>query len=212
MRTETKKEILEIKKDLANFGKSNVEKTEGIYKQLGQIERKCAEKWKGLELRLKLVEEKEERRLKIEKKNNVIIKEATGNVSSSASARQVTRDTLKEIGFDKQIVDAHYIGRGVEERKIIRVQLTNFDDKMTILKNKNKLKNTERFKNTFIENDLTKQDREIQAAIRHRAREERSKGHEVRIGYHKLQVNGQWEYWENHPDFLHTEGNLPYNN
>ena len=69
---------------------------------------------------------------------------------------------------------------------------------MLILQNKNKLKGKE----IYIENDLTKQEREIQAAIRQKAKEERNKGNEVKIGYLKLRINGKWEHWN---DFLIPE-------
>ena len=59
------------------------------------------------------------------------------------------------------------------------------------MRNKRKLTGRE----CYIEDDMTKQEREIQAAIRKRAREERVKCHEVKVGYQKIQINGKWENW-----------------
>lgn len=56
------------------------------------------------------------------------------------------------------------------------------------MKNKRRLEGTD----CYIENDLTKEERGIQTELRKRAREEVSKGHTVKIGYKKIQINGQW--------------------
>jgi hypothetical protein len=43
----------------------------------------------------------------------------------------------------------------------------------------------------FIENDMTRKERQIQAGIRRRASEERDKGHRVKIVYQIIQINGK---------------------
>ena len=49
-----------------------------------------------------------------------------------------------------------------------------------------------------IDDDLTKDGRSIYVALRQRARTEREKGNdEVRVGYQKILLNGQWVPWGN---------------
>ncbi|KAJ4427157.1 hypothetical protein ANN_24773 [Periplaneta americana] len=61
---------------------------------------------------------------------------------------------------------------------------------MKIMRNERKLQG----KDCYIE-DMSRKEREIQAAIRRGAKEEREKGHEVKLGYQKIQINGKWENW-----------------
>ena len=74
----------------------------------------------------------------------------------------------------------------------IRVELRCLEDKIAIMKNKNKLQGTD----IYIDDDLTKQEREIQRTLRMRAREEREKGNEARVGYQKLMINNNWVNWK----------------
>jgi hypothetical protein len=49
---------------------------------------------------------------------------------------------------------------------------------------------------------LTNEERKIQKKLREVAREERDKGKSVKIGYRKIQINGEWFKWDE------TEENL----
>lgn len=60
------------------------------------------------------------------------------------------------------------------------------------MKNKHKLKGQE----CYIDDDMTNKEREIQAVLRKRAREEREKGNTVKVGYQKIMINNQWENWQ----------------
>lgn len=66
------------------------------------------------------------------------------------------------------------------------------DDKIAVMRNKNKLKGED----CYIDADLTRQEREIQQALRTRAREEREKGNIVKVSYQKLLINDQWVNWQ----------------
>jgi hypothetical protein len=44
----------------------------------------------------------------------------------------------------------------------------------------------------YIDDDLTKEERETQKKLRELAREERDRGKRVKIGYRKIQINGEW--------------------
>jgi hypothetical protein len=78
-------------------------------------------------------------------------------------------------------------------RAMIMVKMRHFEEKLKVMRNKRKLAGRE----CFIENDMTRKERQIQAGIRRRAREETDKGHTVKIRYQKIQINGKWEYYNN---------------
>jgi len=47
----------------------------------------------------------------------------------------------------------------------------------------------------FIDDDLTKKEREIQNHLREKAKEERRKGNRAKIGYAKIWVNDKCYWW-----------------
>ncbi|PSN42467.1 hypothetical protein C0J52_21061 [Blattella germanica] len=69
---------------------------------------------------------------------------------------------------------------------MILVKMRDFEEKLEVLRNKNKLRGIE----CYIDNDMTKEERSIQATLRRRAKEEKEKGYTVRVGYRKIQING----------------------
>ena len=87
---------------------------------------------------------------------------------------------------------ARYIGKDWKGRGLALVELKTFEDKLNIMRNKRKLTGQE----CYVKDDMTKREREIQAAIRKKAREARERGHEVKVGYQKIQINRKWETWE----------------
>ena len=59
------------------------------------------------------------------------------------------------------------------------------------MKNKSKLHGED----TFIDNDMTKIEREIQKSLRSCAKELREKGNIAKAGYQKILINDQWVNW-----------------
>lgn len=48
----------------------------------------------------------------------------------------------------------------------------------------------------YIKNDLSKGEREIQREVVQWAKTERSNGREIKIGFHKVMVEGKWINWQ----------------
>jgi hypothetical protein len=44
----------------------------------------------------------------------------------------------------------------------------------------------------YKDDDLTNEERKIQKTLREMAREKRDRGKRVKIGYRKIQINGEW--------------------
>jgi hypothetical protein len=61
--------------------------------------------------------------------------------------------------------------------------------------NKSKLKERKGEK-MYIHDDLTNEERKTQKKLREVAREEGDRGKRVKIGYRKIQVNGEWFIWD----------------
>lgn len=71
------------------------------------------------------------------------------------------------------------------------IQMGNTDDKYMVMKNKSKL----RGQKIYINEDMSKEQREIQKKIEIHAKEERKDGKKVKIGYKKLIINGEKWNW-----------------
>jgi len=77
-----------------------------------------------------------------------------------------------------------------ERRKIIVATIENLETKKQIMRKKKGLE-----RGVYIE-DLTRKEREVQGIIR-RAKEEREKGKEVKMGYMKVKIGEMWMKWKN---------------
>ena len=76
---------------------------------------------------------------------------------------------------DAKIKNAYQI-----QNKIYLIELENFAEKLEILKNKMKLKNT-KYSKVYINSDLTKKEREIQKKIREVANIEKRTNQNVKV-------------------------------
>lgn len=88
------------------------------------------------------------------------------------------------------------------------VQMANFEAKIKVMENKNKLRSYAGG-NVYIENDLTVKERGIQKQIRDVARNERQKGNVAKVGFNKLIINGIKWVWNREMDTLQIENTAP---
>jgi hypothetical protein len=102
------------------------------------------------------------------------------------------KDVLRKIETNTVFRKTNFIGNDKNNRDIVRVELNTFEEKINVMKNKSKLQGQE----CFIDDDMTLNEREIQAELRKLAREEKEKGNSVKVGYQKLQINGNWVKWK----------------
>ncbi|KAF2890444.1 hypothetical protein ILUMI_15729, partial [Ignelater luminosus] len=78
-----------------------------------------------------------------------------------------------------------------ERRQAIVIELDNWEDKIKIMAQKNKLRST----TVYIENDLTMKKRKIQYKILQTATTEKNKGSQARIAYKELIVGNEEYEW-----------------
>lgn len=101
----------------------------------------------------------------------------------------------KEIGVKVAINTAIKLGENT-----CLVELNSGDDKRKVMQNESKLKATHR--KVYINDGMTKKEREIQAKIRNHAKGERINGKSVKIGFQKLIINDEVWGWNREKDRL----------
>lgn len=125
---------------------------------------------------------------KKKKQNNVVIKGLkTSNVNSLKKVVQEFFRVNLEINIEIQ--EAYKINE-----KTCSVKLKDANDKQLVMENKRKLKNIQG-EPIFINNDLTRGEKEMKICIKKRAEEEKRNGKTVKIKFSKLIIDGQeWKY------------------
>ncbi|KAJ3621257.1 hypothetical protein MTP99_003410 [Tenebrio molitor] len=195
---EMREEIKTLRKELAAVREENGE----LRKELGTVrEEMRGRKEKGqLEKadwmkRMEMIEEKMEQREKKERKNNVII---TGIGAISGNVERGVEEWLeREIGVKVNVKEAFKINKD----KMMLAKIENWEQKKNIMLSKSKLKE-KKGERMYIDGDLTKEERETQKKLRELAREERDRGKRVKIGYRKIQINGDWFRWDKRQEKL----------
>ena len=191
-RKETKKDISELKMEIKGLDKRIEEKCCHLESKIGNIENTFHEKINHLTGELTRLQETEERRQRKERKNNIVIKSKEFGDRTESDQNEKVKKILQEIESDVEFSKTTFIGKNTMGMGLVRVELNNLEDKIKIMKNKNKLKGQDR----YIDDDMTRQEREIQSALRKRAREEKEKGNEAKVGYQKLLINNNWVNWK----------------
>ena len=142
-----------------------------------------------------VLEKKQNWKEKDDKKYNIVIttKLAAKEMEDREEAKKkVTQICANVAGENVGIKNITFITNTKKGLNIIGARVQNHEQKIKIMKNKNKLKDTQ----TYIDDDLTKEELEIQKQIRVIARKKKQKGFQVRIGYKKICIDGKWRRWE----------------
>lgn len=135
-----------------------------------------------------------ERKTKV---NNVVL---TGMIIDTSDTKILTETVGNFIEQHLEIKPQIKIARKLGEKTCL-IELHTSRDKEMVMANKAKLKNI-KGKRLYINNDLTVKERDVQKNIRTRAKEEREKGSDVKIGYNKISINGVVWRWSSVEDKL----------
>lgn len=131
---------------------------------------------------------------KKERKNNIVIKGLdTGKGSVTETVQQFLEETIKT---QATVKEAYELGKGTN--KIIITKLETWEMKKQILEKKGILRRTK----IYIDDDLTRYEREVQRKIREEAKELKERGMQVKIGYRKLKVGDKWLQWNDKEERL----------
>ena len=143
-----------------------------------------------LSKRLKIIEHRDEMRLRHDKKNNIIIR---GLSFTTENYRQEVTDMLKEkLQLEVNVVDASLI-KTAKGPHLLWAKVGDYENKRSIMMNKRKLQATD----IFISNDRTLKERAIQIELQKIADVERKQGKEVKLGYQKITIDGAVRVWQN---------------
>lgn len=144
----------------------------------------------ALEERLEKAENRVEAEEKHKRRNNIVI--AGWQIQSADKTKEEVSTMLSNLASTKDLGIEEVRKIPIGEKYLIQVKFKSLEDKIKVMKNKSKLKG----QNTYINDDLTKTERNIQKKIAARAKEEREKGNSTKIGYKKVKINESWWYWE----------------
>lgn len=126
--------------------------------------------------------ESQERR---ERKCNIVIKNKDWRQNDKKNA---VKDFIREeLHVDVEINEAYEL-----KNKVMIVKLRDWEQKKLVMINKRNLQG----KDIYIESDMTKKERDIQGELRKIAKDEKSKGNTVKIGYQKIKINSKLYKWE----------------
>lgn len=141
-----------------------------------QGSKKKEEKWEveraELIKKVNSLERNEEEKERRARKNNIII---TGAQGMGNSKDEVQNFIKNEIGVDSCVINTYTVGKKLNPTRVIAT-LETWQGKMEIMKNKSKL----RGKRTYIDNNLTIKEREVQKTLQKIAQAEREKNNLVR--------------------------------
>ena len=202
--------VLAVKKDMEELRKDNRDLRQGMQdlrdewksrdeiwekerkEMRGRIEVLEAKKdqAEGLTGRLEGLERKEETREKRERRNNITLR------GEDLPRKETPKDTVEyvlrhELQVEAEIEEAYWVGKG-EKRGLLIAKLKSWQQKRAVMLKKGTLKE----KKLFIDNDLTKKEREIQKNIKDIAKAEREQGAKVKVGYRKVKINDKTFIWK----------------
>lgn len=123
-----------------------------------------------METRITKLEIRIENQEREKRKNKIIIKGISFEESQLEEKveQQILKDKLKS---SVKVKKAFSI-KGKDNKQIIIIELNSWEEKQEVMKRKSLLKDT----NIYIENDLTKEERKVQAELRKIMRQEKEKG------------------------------------
>jgi hypothetical protein len=172
---ETKNEIMKIREENKQLLRENQEIKEE-YKIMKQHN-------KELEIRLERLE-KEKRR------NNVVVNGLRIETESNKVLKEVMEELFeKKLQVKIDVKEAYKLG---EETCLI--ELRNAQEKELIMANKYKLKKLKN-ERIYINQDMTRMEREKAKEIRKVAKQEMEKGKQVKVGYNKVTIDGvNWKW------------------
>lgn len=186
-------EMKEVKEELQEVRKDYTEVI-GMVKEIAKIKEDMKQKdliWteekENLKRRIKVLEGVEEGRRRKEKKNNIVIK----GLDIEGKIDEVENFIKKKLNVETKVEYTQVIKTG-NNNKMMRAKLTNWESKRKIKVNKRMLKG----KKIYLDDDLTKLQREIQKEIGKYASGQRELGKRVKIGYQQLYVDNELMIWK----------------
>jgi hypothetical protein len=199
--TKGKEKMLEkIMEDVGEIKEENRKMSREL-EQLKSMMREKEEKWEREKMELKekmtkLEEKMEEQEKRVRRKNIVV----TGLDEEECENEKKLEKWMKaELEVEVRVKEMYKINGG----KMIVAELESWGEKRKVMENKRKLRE-KKGKRVYIEDDMTKKERDTQKKVRTLAKEEREKGLRVKVGYKKIWIEGKGFRWDEENGKLHT--------
>lgn len=176
---ERKKEIVQLK-ELIEKGKAEWEEDKKI----------ITDKQRLLERRLNSME-------KATKRNNIVMSNYTPKEGYGRKLVIEIEALLQEKTEEKVMVETVQRFKAIAGDRLI-ITMKDFEDKLTVLRKKKSIYLVEggKMRPIYVNDDLIREDQEIQKKARDICREARKLGKEANIGYKKVFINGKEYKWE----------------
>uniref|UniRef100_A0A6P7FL47 Uncharacterized protein LOC114331530 n=1 Tax=Diabrotica virgifera virgifera TaxID=50390 RepID=A0A6P7FL47_DIAVI len=135
-----------------------------------------------------------------ERRNNIVIQGLNVKTDEHSILKEEMKTFLdNELGVQVTVAHAKKLGS-----KTCLIKLSNESEKYNVMKNKIKLRGYRQGK-IYINEDMSKKERDIQGQIRIKAKEERSKGKKVKVRFQKMIIDNEEWIWDNDADKLIPE-------
>ncbi|KYM93668.1 hypothetical protein ALC62_15727 [Cyphomyrmex costatus] len=187
--------VKELKKEFMEEVRKEVKKE--MNKEIEKIREEEMNARKSLEGEIekmrKTLEESEKRRLDKERRERRMNFVVRGEKVGERRVTDAVNGVFEKMGVkDKGIkVKEAFQLKSREGDSVILVKLSSVDEKRMVMENKNKLRGT----NVFVDDDMTKSERDRQSAMRKWAKIEREKGMNVKIGFGRAWMNEKEYEW-----------------
>lgn len=189
-------QVQSLTSEVQKMGKKQVMLTEEIKclrmenKKLSKENTEIKEEYTQMKREIRVMNRKVEKLEEAKREKNIVVTGIEIKTDKKTELKESIENFLKDaLAVEVTVKIAHKLGP-----KSCLVELNTKEDKINVMKNKRKLKGIKGSK-IFINNDLSPAERDIEKCIREIAREEKSKGKNVRYGYHKLTVDGKQYRW-----------------
>jgi len=185
---ELKKELVEIKEFNKNLRKEYLKKERQWEKEKMELKKVIV----GLEEKVSELLERDDQRERNERKNNIIVSGEFEDLTGKNIDKLMEYTLQKVTGENIPVFNTKVIQKNNDGESKFLVKLRSYEQKQKIMKNKHKLTGWE----VYINDDLIKKDRVIQAKLREYAKIEKAKGNLVKIGFRKIKINEKWKNFE----------------
>lgn len=190
MLKELTSEVKEIRKEQNNYREeiSELRRDNIVMKQHYEELRKENETIKN---EMQIMNDKMEQQDRDKRRNNIIVSGIDlEGINIETLVIELNKLLGDNLGIKINFKSAFKIGP-----KTCLAELYSWNDKREVLQNKYKLRKV-KDKVIYINDDLTKNEREIQSSIMKRANEEKKAAKQVKVGYQKLIINGTVWKWD----------------
>lgn len=186
-----KEEIMGVKEEIAGGKSEMMEEIRLLKEELKRKEERWEKEKEELHERIRQMEERWEKEERRKRRNNIVISGWATKETERVKKREETEEFLKRGVAEVKVIRCEKVA----ENKIL-VELEDMEEKIKIMRGKKRLMEKTETKGVFIDDDLTREERGIQKALRERAREERQKGKKARVGYKKIVIDGVIRRWD----------------